>query len=96
MVIASREAKTIFLADAYQKAYRTLPAMKGRPKDKFDGFITHPENALKLVRTGEIEDAAKILARRKQWTSLPTGSENNDFTNEDMMQSYQKFMSQIK
>lgn len=149
MVIASREAKTIFSSDGYQEAYRTLPATKGKPKEEFDDFQTHPfsgkppmsspsgaygitvdtwknymkfldlsekeakftptiqdriaicimeqtENALKLVRMGQIEDAAKILARRKQWTSLPTGSENNNFTVADMMESYQNFLSKIK
>ena len=37
MVIASREATTIFLKDGYQETYRALPG-----SGKFDSFKTHP------------------------------------------------------
>lgn len=42
MVLASREAKTIFLSDGYKETYRTLPASPGHPKEKFSSFKTHP------------------------------------------------------
>jgi muramidase (phage lysozyme) len=149
MVIASREAKTIFLADGYEEAFRTLPATVGHPRDKFDSFDTHPfagtgaklgasgaygitlptwtgyskkfleldsdknlfsptiqdriavaimeqtDNSLALVRSGEIEKAASILAKRRQWTSLPSGGESNGFTTSMMMDAYNKFLEKL-
>lgn len=54
------------------------------------------KNVLALIRRGEIESAAHILATTKQWTSLPGGIEDNQFTVSDMISSYNQFLEGLK
>ena len=53
-------------------------------------------NALGLVRRGQIEAAANILAKRQQWTSLPAGAEARKFTDADMMSAFNTYLAEIK
>ncbi|SNT32117.1 Muramidase (phage lambda lysozyme) [Noviherbaspirillum humi] len=53
------------------------------------------ENVLKLVRTGEIEAAATILAKR-DWPSFPGGSQSGRYTKEQMLANFNRFLGQMK
>ncbi len=52
---------------------------------------------LGLVRKGEIEKAANLLATRSpyQWTSLPGGTEAKKYSVSEMMSNYEKFLAEL-
>lgn len=52
---------------------------------------------LGLVRKGEIEKAASLLATRSpyQWTSLPGGTESKKYSVSKMMSDYEKFLAEL-
>ena len=57
MVIASREAEQIFVADGYEEAYRTLP---GNKKEKFNSYNTHPFDGKPKPKSGSASGAYGI------------------------------------
>ena len=59
MVIASREAKTIFLKDGYGEAYRALPG-----RGKFNSFLTHP---FKEAPKGTVSPSGAYGITRDTW-----------------------------
>jgi muramidase (phage lysozyme) len=59
-------------------------------------IMEQTSNALGLVRRGEIVAAADILGRRKQFASMPSGSQSRGFDNSELMASYEEFLSKLR
>jgi muramidase (phage lysozyme) len=53
-------------------------------------------NALALVRKGEIIAAADLLGKNNQIASMPSGNQSRGFTNEQLMASYNEFLSYLR
>ena len=54
------------------------------------------KTALGMIRKGDIEGGAKLLAESKSWASLPGGGQEGTYTTSQMMKDFNQFFEQQK